>query len=141
MTTIDNEKVAKSSNNYYCENCDYKTDKKCNFDKHLLTSKHIKTTNSIENVAESSSKKYTCDICNKFFHDRAGLWRHNKKCNNTLNNQPNIITNNTTNVLINLITNLVKENSEFKNMLMVQTTEFKNIVNQPFKRLSQTKHI
>jgi hypothetical protein len=118
MTTDDNKNVAKSSFNYYCEKCDYGTCKKSNIDKHYLTSKHTKTTlltTSNNNlVAKSSSKKYICEKCNKNFNDRAGLWRHNKKCyNNLINNE-----NNKTDDKDELINYLIKENQEFKNLIL-----------------------
>jgi hypothetical protein len=119
MATNDNEKVSKSINNYCCENCNYTTVKKQNYEKHLLTPKHIKTTNSIKS---NNNQKYICDNCNKYFNDRTGLWRHNKNCNNTTNKCDN------TTILVNLITELVKENKEFKNMLFEQQHSSQNIM-------------
>ena len=37
------------------------------------------TTNDNANSAKPS-KKYVCKNCDKSFNDRAGLWRHSKKC-------------------------------------------------------------
>ena len=56
MTTDDNEIQPKSSSKFYCKNCDYGTAKKCNYLDHLLTAKHIKTTNNNENQPKSSYK-------------------------------------------------------------------------------------
>jgi len=80
MTTINNENVAKSSHQYYCFFCHYGSNKKNNYDKHILTSKHQKTTLNNDPVAKSSHKSYPCHNCDKIFNDRAGLWRHKKKC-------------------------------------------------------------
>ena len=129
MTTVDNEFVAKSSFNFYCEKCDYGTCKKNNIDKHYLTSKHTKTTvlTTLDNVlvAKSSSKKYACEQCNKYYNDRAGLWRHNKKCvnnNNNLNKNNNVNNNvnknNKTENKDELINYLINENKEFKNLIL-----------------------
>ena len=50
MATISNNLVAKSGKSgipeYYCDGCDYKCCKKYNWDKHIMTAKHIKSTNS-----------------------------------------------------------------------------------------------
>ena len=52
------KKVAKSSNSYYCEKCDYITSKKFNWFKHLNTQKHLKKCHlaSPDNASKSSKK-------------------------------------------------------------------------------------
>ena len=118
MATDSNEKVAKSSTNFYCKNCDYETCKKCNYDKHLATRKHQKTTKINAKVAKSSKQiSYSCEYCEKTFSDRSGLWRHNKKCCNVLyleDKEDQLVTTNdvnTTPELVTLITELVKSNN------------------------------
>ena len=119
MTTDDNDFVAKSSLEFYCEKCDYGTSRKSNIEKHYLTSKHTKTTllTTFDNdlVAKSSTKKYACEKCNKYYNDRAGLWRHNKKCSN---NNNIIDEHNKTENKDELINYLMKENQEFKNLIL-----------------------
>jgi len=85
MTTNDNKKVPKSSEKFICEKCDYYTVRKSQYDRHLLTAKHAKTTNNNGKVPKGSNT-YSCDNCNKCFNDRAGLWRHKKKCLSDVNN-------------------------------------------------------
>ncbi len=81
MTTINNEFVEKNIPYFYCSFCDYNTSKKFNFDKHLLTEKHKNNEVTIINsISSKCSKKYKCLNCIKEFNDRAGLWRHKKKC-------------------------------------------------------------
>ena len=83
MTTIDNDSLAKTSNTYYCEHCDYGSYKKYNFELHFTTKKHknnVLTTNNNKLGAKTSKKTLICDCCDKSFKDRAGLWRHKKKC-------------------------------------------------------------
>ena len=119
MTTDDNDFVAKSSLEFYCEKCDYGTSRKSNIEKHYSTSKHTKTTilTTFDNdlVAKSSTKKYACEKCNKYYNDRAGLWRHNKKCSN---NNNIIDEHNKTENKDELINYLMKENQEFKNLIL-----------------------
>ena len=83
MTTIDNDFLAKTSNIFCCEVCYYNTSRKFNFNIHLQSERH--KNNSINNDNNSFlakiSKQYECKNCSKIFNDRAGLWRHNKKCN------------------------------------------------------------
>jgi hypothetical protein len=114
-------KVANCSpSQYYCEKCDYHTSKKFNYDKHILTSKHLESIND-NNFNSKSSKSskpiFICQNCSKEYKDNSGLWRHKKKCNASGNIEPQIIISNepTDKELIML---LIKDNSEFKNMMM-----------------------
>jgi len=116
MTTDDNEKLAKTSTQFHCEFCNYTTSKKCNMDTHTETKKHknnVLTTENNETLAKTS-KKCICLNCDKEFSDRAGLWRHKKKCN-TETITPDEISDK------ELIIMLIKENSEFKNMIIDQS--------------------
>ena len=81
LTTENGKKMAVK---YYCKSCDYKCYKKYNWDAHLITSKHSKTTNS--NILATENGKngknevnYCCENCGKEYNDRSGLWRHKKK--------------------------------------------------------------
>ena len=125
MTTDDNEIQPKSSSKFYCKNCDYGTAKKCNYLDHLLTAKHIKTTNNNENQPKSSYK-YICEYCNNTYNDRAGLWRHKKKCIHihdddiSCNSDDSDKNNNNVNQIITseMVMLLIKDNSEIKHMMM-----------------------
>jgi len=116
------ESCPKVASRFCCEICEYFTSKKSSFDKHLLTAKHIKLTNvnmisnkSCPKVADDV-KTFMCFTCNKSFKSRVGLWKHKIKCN--INNiEPNIAAHDNNNKLIEY---LMKENSEFKSMLMEQ---------------------
>jgi len=117
---IDNNLTIKNSQKIYkkytCETCDYFTSKKCNYDKHLMSRKH---DNNNQKVAKSS---YPCNICNKSFNDRAGLWRHKQKCTQiaitpTEKVAPLPVDDQSQ---TNLILELVKQNQEFKQLLMEQ---------------------
>ena len=49
--------LQKNANNFYCENCDFVTSNKYNFNKHLNTRKHKILTNTYKNLAKNA----TCD--------------------------------------------------------------------------------
>ena len=131
MTTNDNEILAKTSHKFYCENCDYGTCKKFNFDLHLESKKHknnVSTTNDNELVAKTSTKKYSCENCEKCFNDRAGLWRHNKKCNEPQKS------NKSPEISQELILTIIKQNSELQHTILemsknIQTTNSHNNTN------------
>uniref|UniRef100_A0A6C0IFT1 C2H2-type domain-containing protein n=1 Tax=viral metagenome TaxID=1070528 RepID=A0A6C0IFT1_9ZZZZ len=123
---ISNKNVGESSETFCCEKCKYYTVKKYNFDKHNLTSKHLNSMFSNENVAKSSKSSkehtdiYTCNNCNKNYKDPSGLWRHKKKCL-VKNCDDEIITENISNTqLIDLIVKQSKENIDLKNLLLEQ---------------------
>ena len=80
------ESCQKVASRFCCKNCDYFTDKKSSFDKHLLTSKHIKlievndfSNKSCQKVADNI-KEFICGCCSKKFKSRVGLWKHKQKC-------------------------------------------------------------
>lgn len=82
METKSSEKVAKY---FYCKKCDYTTSNKFNYDKHLLTSKHLKVTLGDTKVAKNRNNNvnHICSNCNKVYVSRNGLWKHKKSCKET----------------------------------------------------------
>jgi len=79
MTT---QKTKKNENIFCCKICYYNTYKKTDYTRHLATQKHknnvLTTDDNVKN-----EKKYICENCEKEYNDRAGLWRHKKKCQET----------------------------------------------------------
>jgi hypothetical protein len=75
METNMSPKVAKK---FYCEKCNYTCSKLSDFNKHIVTRKHNLETNGNQIVINNSL--YICDICNKKYSNRSGLWKHSKKC-------------------------------------------------------------
>uniref|UniRef100_A0A6C0DR53 C2H2-type domain-containing protein n=1 Tax=viral metagenome TaxID=1070528 RepID=A0A6C0DR53_9ZZZZ len=67
---------------YNCVCCKFITANKKDYKRHLLSAKHNKFTN----VNESNEKnpnpfsEIKCNICNKNYTSRSGLWNHKKKC-------------------------------------------------------------
>jgi hypothetical protein len=99
METLGNKIKQNSAKKYCCFYCDYNTDRKGNFDAHLISTRHV--TNSangnigIENGNNgnkikqklSNNNYYSCQICDKQFVNRSGLWKHKQKCF-PINNEP-----------------------------------------------------
>ena len=66
---------------FNCNFCNYSTDIKCNFEKHINTSKHIyNTTNEYDENDNENNNKLSCYKCSKNFNHRTTLWRHKKMC-------------------------------------------------------------
>jgi hypothetical protein len=120
---MDNKKVPKSSFTYNCEYCNYNTVRKSQYERHIITAKHIMITNG-NNKVQKSSNSYTCCNCFKEFKHRSGLSRHKQKCNKILECKSKDIDIDTQTsdvvVLKNTIMELVKQNNEFKQLLIEQ---------------------
>jgi hypothetical protein len=105
----------KSAMRFYCNFCDYGTDKKCNFDTHLISSRHskysAKETNGNKIQPKFSKIQLFCDNCQKIFHNRSGLWKHKNKCYSE-NCQKETTTDK------DIIMMLIKEHSEIKSLIM-----------------------
>lgn len=59
---------------YVCNDCDFTTDKKYNYNTHMKSLRHKK------NTTEPEQKQYVCKLCNKQYVGHSGLWKHSKTC-------------------------------------------------------------
>ena len=117
MTT---KKVPFSSELFVCELCDYKSCRKSQYDRHILTAKHINRAKYNQNQEKSSDisnivSNYNCD-CGKSYPFRSSLYNHKKKFNFIINKKNNY------NDLIEVedkkeIIELKEDNKELKNMI------------------------
>jgi hypothetical protein len=122
-----NNNLPKICSKFYCENCDYSTSKKSSYSDHLLSKKHNKSIICKQNLPKICQKFY-CENCDKIYKDNSGLWRHKKKCiiiNTPQTLLPTIEDLKSHDKQQELIEYLLKENSEFKQMMIEQT---KNMV-------------
>jgi hypothetical protein len=114
----------KVANLFVCELCDYNTSRKCNFDKHISSIKHVRMTNDDaggQKVAKSSKNKqeFICD-CGRCYKHRQGLWKHKQECveyankNEKKSNPYDSISDK------ELIMMLIKDNNELRKMMMEQ---------------------
>jgi hypothetical protein len=142
MATEFSENSEHHNKKYYCSVCDYLCSKKQHIKQHFLTQSHKKAEfnrfNAVENSVNNNEiiRKFKCS-CGKSYKDRSGLWKHSKICHlQNSNLKEEIITNEETNDEIDnnqtkknnsnnddltdkqLIAMLIKENSEFKNLML-----------------------
>ena len=114
MTTKSCKKVAP---NFECKSCDYVTCKKSSYNKHILTAKHITTTNDYKNTTKSCekvAKVYTCN-CGKSYLHHSSLWKHKSGCKEAM---PIVDASNN-----NIIIELLKQNQEFKELIVEQNKQ------------------
>jgi hypothetical protein len=109
---------------YICKKCNFITSKKCNYDSHLLTAKHIKVTNVTKcyNSDEKNSTQHKCSGCSKIYKSRMGLWRHNRACSacSAAPAPVTIVESDIASLSASTVLNILKENQEFKTLLVEQ---------------------
>jgi hypothetical protein len=106
---------------YECALCNLSTVTKSDFKKHLLTAKHLSNTQIERHTA---NEKLKCEKCTKVYKSRVGLWRHLKTCDfvkHTIEQDDSKDPKDKEGVYNkkdNYIELLIKENSDFKNMIV-----------------------
>jgi hypothetical protein len=119
------EVIQKNAKKYYCELCDFGCFKKSEWDRHISTKKHIDSDDEMHNNSKKS--KHICE-CGKEYAHRQGLYTHKKICKSLKNSKnKNIVEedNEPENIVVqqdssnnDIIQLLIKENTDFKTMLM-----------------------
>ena len=111
---------------FFCEKCDYTCSRKQDYNKHLLTAKHINSDIQLQ----KSLKLHIC-ICGKEYKHRQGLCLHKKSCTNVnepsvVDTLPNLDISSLTTLVIEVFKNngeLQKQNNEFKELLLEQNNK------------------
>jgi hypothetical protein len=116
---------------YECKKCNYITQRINDYNKHLMTSKHIKVTKELQDIVKNADKKYKC-ICGNVYKYKQGLSNHKKKCKTKTGKEPILEPNNT------MIIEIIKENQEFKKLILEQG---KQLLEQNIKVSEQGKQL
>jgi hypothetical protein len=123
------DNTTKPVTKYECLLCDISCSKKNDWDRHLLTRKHLKHINGPLEETNIPQKDFTCK-CGKKYVNNSGLWKHAKVCKND-NIENEIITHNiidSTSNEIKLLTNLVLEMVKSNGELQKQNNELQKKV-------------
>ncbi len=107
--------MPKNAEKYECNICHFQCCKKSNYDKHLSTRKHQMLTNVALTTINVQKTKHQCE-CGKEYKHRQSLSVHRKGCNYIdpvlePESEPELSDK-------EIIKLLIKENSEFKNMIL-----------------------
>ena len=115
-----------------CNLCNYKTYKKCDWDRHITTDKHIKNVKGkqngnkmemLETMENSKNGTFICD-CGKNYVTHSGLWKHKKTCQKIKQKQFNVNETHEEKMdVYDLVKYLMKENSELKTLLVDQSNK------------------
>jgi len=139
----------KISKKFECKKCDYCCSKNSEWNKHILTSKHINRTNSGD-FEQKKTVPVNCNFCDTLYKSRSGLWNHMKKCAVLQKNKNDMISKQNEKCYqeqsqiepifyngkdisnlkpeecsLDIIMHLIKQNDEFKHIMIDQN---KNIV-------------
>jgi hypothetical protein len=115
--------MPKNAKEFICEKCHFKCCKLSNYNAHILTRKHKMLTNVDKKNAENA-EKFVCN-CGKEYNHRQSLSIHKKKCfqkeeKMEEEDQNKIIIETENNISPDLIIEIIKQNKEFKDLLLEQ---------------------
>ena len=126
METLGDKKTSKKEQcKFFCNTCDYKCCRKSNLSRHILTAKHLRVTKGDINE-QNEQLTYDCKHCQKRYTSRNGLWKHNKKCHENVNDNAD----NTNNALVEHFT---KENKGIMEFVMKENKDMKEFVMEIIK--------
>jgi nicotinamide mononucleotide adenylyltransferase len=153
METNGNKKGAKKSSLLYrCELCDVLCGKKSNYDRHVLTPKHKRKQMETKSEQKRATSSFNCRICNKVYHSRSGLWKHEKNCviDEELELADNIFEKSLNNDDINsdsstlpseVVMKLIEKNNQLQEIMVEQNKQNKEVLSHNQKIQEQMLNI
>jgi hypothetical protein len=116
-----------SAPKYVCQHCNITCSKKNDWDRHIITNKHLRKCGGKTEIP-NSAKEFICK-CHKKYLTNSGLWKHQKRCNI----KPDTYNKNGPIGNLSFLTNLVMEVVKNNNELQKQNTEYQK-QNQDFQK-------
>ena len=135
---METNSVLKSSHEFNCEFCDYKSCRESQYNRHLLTAKHIRKqmeTNSFQKVPDLLS----CE-CGRSFKTKSGLWKHKKTCKNK-ENLDEIVKQHGSGISEELVLKLINESNEIRNTLIKENQELRSQISEMIPKLSSITNV
>jgi len=122
---------------YICENCNFKSKNKSDYNIHCLTNKHkrLKNAKNTNVISENQINiEYKCS-CGKIYKHQSSLSKHKKKCN--LKDIQIIETRKEKDELKLLIIKIMTDNSEKMNFLMNENNELRNQLKEQNQQITE----
>jgi hypothetical protein len=114
----------KNEKKYCCNICHFNTCKLTDYNKHILTQKHIRNKMATDGNINLEKTSYICENCGKEYNDRTGLWRHKNKSNCVMKkSEPDI------NIDKELMLMLINQNKELLEIVKNGTNNNNNHTN------------
>jgi len=137
---MEKNKSQKIAKKFICEKCNYICYKQSDYNKHLMTAKHKRLTNTTKNTHKNAIA-YSC-LCGKSYKHHSSLWKHKNTCHHMNNSNAiqenleekpsfmDIITQNKEIMDALVLQNelLMKKNSELTNTIIEQSNTIQEIV-------------
>jgi hypothetical protein len=131
------KKMPKNAENFVCELCDFSCCKLSNYNKHILTLKHMNTSKRLTLADKKMPKNatpevFTCE-CGIIYKHRQSLYKHKQKnmCNKEKNEMVIIKSEQlNTEIVIDLLQKQMVENQEMRKLLMEQQKQNTELTKQ-----------
>jgi hypothetical protein len=114
-----NDFTPKNPNIFACENCNFNTCNKKDFNRHIQTKKHKINDSQCFSMEITPKTQYECS-CGKTYKDNSGLWRHKKKCSINFNYPENENKNKIPEISPELVLSILKQNNDFQELILEQ---------------------
>jgi hypothetical protein len=122
-----NKRSANNNCKYSCEDCNYATNNKKDYNKHNLTLKHSRTQDEC-NLTQQP-KMHSCSTCGNKYKYHSGLWKHKHNCSDNVVGA-DVEQQSLPQLSDNPIVELLNQIKELKDVVSEQT---KQIANQQFQ--------
>jgi hypothetical protein len=123
-----NKKTPKNAVIFNCDKCTFTCFKKSDWNRHITRPKHLNLMNPNEKTLKNADAVYTCE-CKKQYKHMSSLCAHKKKCNyksqlkDNFECEPELQLEDETPISNDMILELVKQNQEFKELLIEQNKQ------------------
>jgi len=125
---------------FECKSCNYNTSRISQYERHLLTAKHVKTTKILQQTTIKSSKLYDCSFCGKKYKHHSSLWKHCKMCELQTCNKASEKLSLDCDSLTSFFIDSVKQNQEFQKQMVDMMKETMNTIQQQPQQLITTNN-
>ena len=146
------KKIPKNPQKYICNECNYNTSNKKDYNKHITTRKHLLLTD-IDKKIPKNPQPFMCD-CGKYYKYRQSFHAHKKKCSYLNDFKNEIVEDNdklekqAENPLIDsdpdykqMFIELIKQNADFKSLIIEQQKENQTLQKQLIDVVKEGKNI
>jgi len=146
METMETENAVKSVEKNHCLLCDFKCSRNNDWNRHIVTMKHknraMETdleTQETKTRKNASNQKFGCE-CGRSYNNRSGLWKHKQKCDFTNDDTVEFNEQRTASITQTkdqepstntIMLELIKQNNEFKQLLVEQTNKMLELAKEP----------
>ena len=113
---------------FNCDKCNYSSNKKSQYERHVQTKKH---NQSHLEIKKDKKDPHLCNNCSKEFKTYSGLWKHKKNCTYEICKSSEICANKETQIINTdeildykgMFMTMINENKELRNIVINQQSQ------------------